>query len=172
MKKNKRGQFYFIAVIVLVSVFLGLVTLRNQSNLPHHLSLNSEKEQLNLEISSFLDYFSHEKVTNQKEILLNFSNFSIQKVGEDKNSFFVFGDLPDITLFGNKLNETSLFVKYDSTNEEITNEGIFQKDYTLSGDNLNLTLDGIEYNFVFYEGENIYYLIKYIYNNQTFIITE
>jgi len=170
MKKNKKAQFYFIAVIVLVAVFIGLVTIRNQSSLPHQISLNSEKEELNLEISSLLDYLSHEKISPAKPIFINFSNSSIQKIGKNKDTFFIFGKFPDLTLFGNKLNETSLSINYGSKDVEVTNNGTFQNDYTLVGNNVNLTLDGINYNFIFHDGENLYYLIKYIYNNQTFIM--
>ncbi|KHO46378.1 MAG: hypothetical protein QJ16_C0012G0003 [archaeon GW2011_AR1] len=43
MEKNKKAQFYFIVVIVLVSVFVGLVTLRNSAILPHQAGLIPDK---------------------------------------------------------------------------------------------------------------------------------
>jgi len=56
-------------------------------------------------------------------------------------------------------------------NQVVNDTGIFQKEYFFSGTNISsFILDGTEYNFTFYEGENLYYLIKYIYNGQTFII--
>ena len=170
MKKNKKAQFYFIAVIVLVSVFLGLVTLRNSAILPHQAGLIPDKGELDTEISSLFDYLSHEQIVDQKLVLTNFSNLYIQKIGENKDTFFIFGNNNLLTLVGNKLDETTLSIDYGLGNESISDNGNFQKDYSFSWDQVNLTLDGIEHEFIFQEGENLYYLIKYVYNNQTFII--
>lgn len=168
--KNKKAQFYFLAVIVLAAVFIGIVTIKNQADSPHQTGLAPDKNELNTEISSVMDYLSNNHSENRDTILTNFSNSYINKIGDNKDIFFIFGGGTNLTLVGNKLNETSLFIDYGSGNQEVTNNGTFQNSYTLSGSTVNLTLDGVVHGFTFYEGENFYYLIKYIYNNQTFVI--
>jgi len=170
ISKNKKGQFYFLAVIVLASVFIGFVTLRNSSSYPHVSNVIYEKDEINTEISYLFDYFSNEQVSNQDEILGNFSNSYIQKLGKNKDIFFMFGNGTSLELFANKLNSTSLSIDYGSGDEEVTDYGTFNRSYTLSDSTFNITLDGNLYPFKFYEGQNIYYLIKYDYSNQTFVI--
>jgi len=168
--KNKKGQFYFLAVIALASVFVGLVTLRNSSSYPHVSNIVNEKDEINTEISYLFDYFSNEQVSNQNEILGNFSNNYIQKLGKNKDILFMFGNGTSLELFANKLNSTSLLIDNGSGDEEVTDYGAFNKSYTLSNSTFNVTLDGNLYLFKFYEGQNLYYLMKYDYNNQTFVI--
>ena len=168
--KNKKGQFYFLAIILLAAVFVGVVTLKNSLVYPHFTNVVYEKSELNTEISYLFDYFSHNHSVNKDITLTNFSNSYIDKIGKDKDSFFMFGNGASLTLVGSRVNGTSISINPGSGDQPISEIGKFNKSYTLSGNNFNVTLDGINYDYTFYDGENIYYLIKYIYNNQTFII--
>ena len=168
--KNKKGQFYFLAIILLAAVFVGVVTLKNSLVYPHVTNVVYEKSELNTEISYLFDYFSHNPFVNKNTILTNFSNSYIDKIGKGKDSFFMFGNGTSLTLVGSRVKGTSVSINPGSGNQSILDVGKFQKSYTLSGSNFNVTLDGITYDYTFYDGENIYYLIKYVYNNQTFVI--
>ena len=105
------------------------------------------------------------------ETLVNFSKFYIEKIGTNNDVFFIFGKSSSLTLLGNKLDGTELSIHTGSGYVDVLENGKFQNEYVLLDTNLSsLNLDGTEHNFTFYDGQNVYYLIKYLYNNQTFII--
>lgn len=170
--KNKKGQFYFLAVILLAAVFITLVTVSNKISYTPQSNAFYESHEINFEVSHLLDYAANENLSDSAS-RLKFENFSkswVDEFGSDKNVFFIFGNSTNITLLGNKVSGTSLLVNTGSGNQTISNSGFFENNYTLSGNNAKLYLDNQNYNFTFYSGQDIYYLIKYIYNNQTFVI--
>ena len=169
---NKKAQFYFLAIILLAAIFIGFVTISNKTVYTGALKLSHTEASINSEISSLLDYFSREQISDstQKTILTDFSVSYINEIGIDKDVFFIFGKFPTVTLSGNRVTGTNLSVNTGSGDIYVNNVGIFQTDYTLSGTNVTkVSLDGVEYNFTFYSGQNVYYLLKAVSNNQTFI---
>ncbi|MDP3966620.1 MAG: hypothetical protein Q8Q04_03750 [archaeon] len=169
---NKKAQFYFIAAIVFASVFIAIITISNKATSPNPPSFSEEGERIEIEISFLLDYFSRESISdeNAKNILVNLSNSYVQKFGEDKEIFFLFGKNNSlITLTGYKGEETELFINTGSGDTIVSETGRFQNNYTLAGKYSSLVLDGSRYNFTFYPGQNVYYLIKSSYNGEIFI---
>jgi len=171
MKKDKKAQFYFLAVIVFLTVFLLFISVTNKASYTPVSKLSGEGEKIDIEISYLFDYLSREQIddANAEEILLNFSNYYIENNGADKEMFFLFGKGGSLKLNSYKNEGTSLFVDPGSGEDEITENGKFEKNYVLSGSFVIMVLDGTKYNFTFYEGENLYYLIKTSYNDQVFV---
>jgi len=170
---EKKAQFYFLATIILAFLFINFLTLSNKANYDSQTKLLYENDELETEISFLMDYFSHGQISDSvaNETLVNFSKFYIEKIGTNKDVFFIFGKSSSLTLLGNKLDGTELSIDTGSGYVDVSESGIFQNEYVLSGTNISsLNLDGTEHNFTFYDGQNVYYLIKYLYNNQTFII--
>ncbi len=172
-KKNKKGQFYFIAIIVLAVIFIGFITVFNKASVPQVPELSSQVTSLNTEINYLLDYFASSQISGSSanQVLTNFSNYYINEIGTDKNVFFIFGDSPTVNLVGNKLNSSAITVNYGSGNVTVSDNGTFQKTYTLSGtQTFIMSVDGTQSNFTFYPGENVYYLIESLQENQTFFL--
>ena len=169
---NKKAQFYFLAAIVFASVFIALITISNKATSPNPPSFSEEGENIDIEISFLLDYFSRQEVSppDSKNILINFSDSYITKFGWDKEIFFIFGVNTSATLVGYKEEGTELYVDTGGGNTLVSETGRFQKEYALTGANTTIiTLDGNAYNFTFYPGQNVYYLIKSSYNEETFV---
>ena len=170
---NKKAQFYFLAVIVLASIFVGFVTVSNKSAYVGSPKLSQDASSINTEIKYLLDYFSRGNVSDSviNQTLSNFSYSYIDEIGTDNDVFFIFGK-SSLTLTANKLPTTNLAVNTGSGEVNVSENGIFQKEYSFSGtNNASLILDGTAYNFTFYPGENVYYLIRSNENGQFFVIT-
>jgi hypothetical protein len=120
-----------------------------------------------------MDYFSREQILppDQDAILSNFSDDCVNEVGLDKNSFFLYGNLSTVTLSGNKLSGTDLYINTGYGAFAVSNTSVFKSRYPLSGDNVSLVLGGIYYNFTFHQGENFYYLIQYPDGSQSFVFS-
>ncbi len=171
---SKKGQFYFIAVIILATIFISFITLSNNISYTSAPKLSEEQGSINTEIASLMDYFSRNQISsyNQTEIFLNFSKYYINETGLDKNTFFLYGNSSAVILSGNLVSGTTLSVNTGSGNSPVENIGIFQKGYLFSGtNNVTLTVDNISYNFTFYPGENLYYLIRYNDGSQSFVLS-
>ena len=173
MTKNKKGQFYLIAVLVIIAIFIGFVTISNYTE--HNPVIDSQelKEEIQIEKRNVLDYISSENLddTETENIFTNFSNQFITKIGEDKNIIFMFGKTNSIKLVGNIIAGTSVSYNVDGSFVELSEIGLFEKDLIAVTENLIiLKIDGSEYSFELFAGQNIYYLIKYNYDNEVYII--
>ncbi|MBU2612799.1 MAG: hypothetical protein KKB62_03705 [Nanoarchaeota archaeon] len=169
---NKKAQFYFLAVVVIASIYIAFATIVNGINYNPLSRLEYQSEGIKIEISNLLDYLSYGGFSDaeSKTIITNFSNSYLNEIGEDKDILFAFGKYPSMTLVGKRLEATEVSVDVGNGKESVNELGEFEKDYVMSSSNLALYLDNTLYNFTFYPGQNIYYLIKHSYNNQIFIV--
>jgi len=168
---NKKAQFYLITIIILIALFIGLATMNNYAKKVKITSLEDAQSEINIEKRNVLDYISNQELdeVDTKTKLTNFSNEFINKIGLDKDLLFVFGTKENITLVGNKLEETALAYNVTGSFENITGtEYEFDLDPTINP--IEFQLDSEIYQFELEEGQNIYYLIKHEYNGETHII--
>ena len=169
---NKKAQFYFLAVVVIASIYVAFATIVNGITYNPISRLEHQGEGIDIEISNLLNYLSHESLSDSqsKTVLTNFSNSYLSELGEDKDIFFMFGKYPSMTVVGKRFEGTDISVDVGNGKQSINDLGEFEKNYTMVSSNFSVYLDDISYNFTFYAGQNIYYLIKHSYNNQIFII--
>lgn len=170
--KKKRGQFYFIAILVIISLLIGIITIKNTTQRTNIGQIGDFKDEVNTEISNVQDYALSQQLTEQSHIdlLVNFSNNYINRLNQNKDIFFVIGNSNSIKIIGYKQNETS--VQYNSGNgfEEISNTGNFEQDITPTDSTIIFKLGQQDYSFELKEGQNIYYIIKHKYDEEEHII--
>ena len=100
----------------------------------------------------------------------NFSKEYIDFLGDEKNTFFVYGNRSKIVFLGNRVsNET---IKYNSGGSDTTlsETGFFEKTITPSSSTFTIYFGDEVYPFTLNSGQNIYYLIKNNYNNEVYIV--
>lgn len=170
---NKKGQFYFIAIIALAVVFVGFITISNKVSIVQVPGLSIEQNNMNTELSYLFDYFSSSSSSSsvQNAILYNLSVDYANEIGLDKNLLFLYGNPSGITLSGNKIATSTAYINLGSGNSTISGSGIINQSYTFPGtsDVATLTVDGISNNFTFYPGENAYYVLSYPSEGQNFV---
>ncbi len=172
MKKNKRGQFYLIAVLIVITIFIGLITIVNSSRKTTEVNIFGIEEELKIERRNVIDYVSFQNLSEEdtKVIFTNFSKEFASKIGWGKNIVFIFGKEDSIKLVGNRISGTSIFYNVSESLVNLTDEGSFEIDLVVSINPIEIEIDGIPYYFTLYGGQNIYYLIKYNYGTEVYII--
>ncbi|MEA3414249.1 MAG: hypothetical protein U9Q99_01860 [Nanoarchaeota archaeon] len=169
---EKRGQFYLIAIILIVTVLLGFLTATNYLKKEKSFPLSVTEEEINLEKENLLDYISSQQKSPSEtyNLIVNFSREFQNKIGSDKDVIFIFGNETNITILGNIQTETFLEYKIGASFVNITNPGSFIENLGSSNSNIEIRIDGDSRNYYLYNGQNIYYLIKYTYNEEVYII--
>lgn len=171
---KKRGQFYLVAILIIVSLVIGLVSIQNQSFFNKKSDVGKIGKEIMEEKTYLLSYISRNNldVENSNLILENFSKEYSDFLGNSKTSFFVWGNvIPSSTnsfkyILKNKLEEDEYILEISGINQTINSQGIFSTNQEL----LSLYVSGSKYDFILYEGQNIYYLIKYNYDEEVYII--
>ena len=162
---NKKAQFYLIAVAIIAVISIALLTVANSTKKQDNISLDELEKEIQIERENILDYIYINSV-NADEYLINFSREFTNRIGSDKDVVFIFGNSLNITLIGNKLNNT--IIKYNETDVDVN--GSFQKSSPTIGNLLNLKLDENNFYFDFFEEKSIYYLVRYKYDDGVYII--
>lgn len=169
---KKKGQFYFIAMIIIAAIFIGLVTIQNVLEIRKPSSINYLENELNIEKGKVLDYIVYQNLdeTNSQNILTNFSKEYTKKIGNDKDIIFTIGSINSIKLIGNKIEETNISYNLGNGFENITETGEFEIPLTPINENVNLSLNNITYSLKIEKGQNLYYLIQHSYDEEVDII--
>jgi hypothetical protein len=134
--KNKKGQFYLIAAIVLITIAVGFVVVSNSASSQQTPNIYFLRDELKIESSKIIDYATSSQLsgTQTQSTLVDFSN---QYVNNSQNDNFYF-------IFGNTSNMT--FLSYQAYYANITLNGI---DYT------NNVSTGKTYIKTFVPGSNV-----------------
>ncbi len=168
--KNKKAQFYLVSVLILATLFISFVSISNFIG-KKNLSFSDLTKEIDIERKNLLDYIVYNNLsqTDSYEKMFNFSKEYISYLGPEKNSFFIFGNTQNLTIIGNKTADTNFSYNVTGSIIEVTNQEI---SISLSGVNeeVYFYLDNFEYSKKIYPGQNIYYLIKYNYNNEVYIL--
>jgi hypothetical protein len=166
---NKRGQFYLVAGMIIAALIITIATVSNYSKINTSPGLEVLKEEIQIESSRVLDYGTNNQLSSSamKQTLLDFSDNYTDFIGTGKSIYFIFGNTGEITLSGYQ--EVNREVLLDST--LITSTiGSFEGSIVPTGSNVNLAIDGIEYDFEINPGENFYFVLSDLIGNEEYIV--
>jgi len=170
---KKRGQFYLITTIIIITMVASLIVVSNYSRERSNIKFDYLGEELGIESEKILDY-GIKNNKNIKELLENFtkvySNYS-----SVENLYFIFGNKNEITVAGYKeLSSGIIFIDVGSGNEEINfNKGEYNsRSFLNPTESIKVTVDSIEYNFILRSGENFYFIISKEINGEKYIIAK
>ena len=148
-KRNKKGQFYFVAAIIIIMLVSGVVLVSNSFTKENPTKIYELKEELEIESAKVLEY----NLYNEENKLENFTKTFSENVGGDIKIYFITG------------NETNMeaYTYNQSSQEDINCE--------VSGGKINITVDEKEYSFDLKSGENFYFIIIQETNGEKYIVT-
>lgn len=169
---KKRGQFYLVAVIVLIGIFFALVTVENSLSKRRASPVFDLENELKIERSNTLDYIAENNLTGSsaENILVNFSNLYLEKIGKNKDSIFMIGGESSVKVTGYNSNLTSLYYGTDGEEYEINQDGEFEYSLTPASNLVYVKIDEKQYNFTANQGMNINYIINYMENDEIHIL--
>ncbi|MBN2880414.1 hypothetical protein JXM83_00005 [Candidatus Woesearchaeota archaeon] len=167
---KKKGQFYLIAVVILIAIFLGVLIVNNSIKKSENPSIYDLEKEIKIEKGKVLDYIANNNLdsTNSLIVMTNFSNIYLDKIGDNKNSVFIIGDPSYIRLIGNVY---SGFINYSFGNAKGGYmDGTFEEDFIPEADEILIDINGHNFSYNINSGQNIYYTIEHIYNDEVYII--
>ncbi len=162
---NKRGQFYLIAAIVIVSLIVGFFTITNSAEQKESTKVYDLSEDLGIEGNQVLDFGliqqsssdSSEKMS-LKDLFENFTNKYSQYVSDSNiKIFFIFGNSTAISVVS--YNELSGSFSIGDSSIPIKG-GKNVQTVVPKEDKITVIIDDIEYSFKLKPGENFYYIIS------------
>lgn len=137
------------------------MTISNYSRERTNIKFDYIGEELKIESKKVLEYgIKNNEIL--KEFLESFTR-DYSDYSDAENSYFIFGNKNEITFAGYKrLSSGTVFIDVGSGNEALNlNKGEYNsRNFLNPAENIKVTVDGVEYNFVLKSGENFYFIIS------------
>ena len=161
--RNKRGQFYLLAAIIIITVIVGLASVSNYVKKGDTVKLYDVREELNIESGEVLEYGQFSGKTLEEttdDFIVKYQEYA----GDDKELYFVYGDKNEVYVirFGD-VGKISLTTSGTQTTETI--DGKITT--TISAENGPLTQidvligeEQIPYTFELKPGQNFFFVIS------------
>lgn len=154
---RKRGQFYLVTAIIIISIITGFIAIVNYANRGQTIIVDDLKDELQIESQKVLEY----EISNPGDTMNDFGVAYSKHIGSEFELYFIMGSGLNIDAYQyingiekdvDVLDEASLTI--DSGNGKII-----------------LTLDNIDYEFALIDGENFYFLISQEIKQERFVVT-
>jgi hypothetical protein len=170
MVKKKKGQFYLVAILIIVSLLIGIVTVQNSLTKTTTDRVSQVGDQIAIEKGYVLDYIINNNLSDSaaETILINFSKTYLEEFGLNKDIFFIAGTNNTINLIGNRISNDTIQYDAGAGYQNIADTGEFQKTITTNG-SIAFKLPQGDYPFILNPGQNIYYLTRYNYSGEVYI---
>jgi hypothetical protein len=149
-KRDVKAQFYLVATIIIVSLFLSFVAVLNYSIKRDNLIIYDLAEELNIEGGRVLDY---EQKTGESVFENDFAKSYSYYVGNNRDIYFVYGEIGDIKGF-----------RYNGENKVDLNPDEEEGKATIE-------VQGNEYEFELQPGQNFYFVMAEESKGQEYFIT-
>jgi len=178
MKKemNKKGQFYLLAAIIIISLIIGFSTVSNYVKKTSPAKLYDLGEELGIESVEVIEYGVYNQLGEGiSNLTIHFTGIYTSFVGEGKEMYFIVGDIDDVYLYTYKditggivtIDVGEGHSKLEITNKELTKENITPA----PGEDIVVMIKGIEYNFKLKPGEIFYFIIVQQIDGETYVVT-
>ena len=137
--KNKRGQFYLLASIIIITLIAGIFAVTNYSRKSEGTKVYNLAEELKIESGKFLDRSAVTGSYDWNSFTSNFSSY----VGNSIEIVYIVGKLEGYEVY-----------KYDDSGNK--NMSLSS---SLNGEVLTVNVEGINYDFKLKEGQNFYFIM-------------
>ena len=159
---NKRGQFYLLAAIIIITVIVGFAAISNYAKKKSSVKLYDIKDELQIESGEVLEY----GVSSRQDIgdlIDDFIEKYQEYAGENKELYFIYGDFDEVWM----VTFREILVK-----SEVDGKGITTTELHTERTELNITEDdpgtktviatinNIDYEFILKPGENFFFVIS------------
>jgi len=156
--RQKRGQFYLIAALIIIALIIGYAGISNYIQKKESIKLYDLGEELGIESENVLDYGTYNELNESamEELLTGFIASYAEYIERGIDISFIFGNPDKIIVI---------------TYEEL--EGVPSTDiiYPEGEKKVTVTINGIVYEFKLKEGENFYFVISQELEGEQHVVT-
>jgi len=186
MRRDKRGQFYLLAAVVIIAIIVGFAGVSNSVKKSGGVSLDSTGKELDFESGQVLEY----GVTHtEEELIEHFTTSYDSYAGENKEILFIVGDSSAIdsvevgdVITGDKFNaytysdvvsgSISLGTGESQSTVDVTTRTREPATITKIGENeISVTFNEQTYIFEVKDGENFYFVISQTQGDEEYVVT-
>ena len=146
LQKNRKGQFYLIAAILIVVLIAASATIYNYSRKKSSATLYDLGEELGIEGQNIIDYGTAATLDTDgiNTLLVNFFQDYANYAGKDKNLYFLYGD------------SSAMYVKAYEELDDVSGE----YPPNVDGGKVSITVDSFVYQFDLEAGHNFYFVVS------------
>src|SRR3990172_7608482 len=163
---NRRGQFYLITAMIIVTLIASFVTITNYSKKTPDARIENIGSELKYEAGKVIDFaIANPSEGSIDEKLLDFTK-QYSESSEADNFYFIFGDSSSIRVAGLQKRDGILSIQgVTDANPELTlTAGSYNSNlFSPNGNSVNLTIsifDNLKYEFKLTSGQGFYYIVS------------
>jgi len=177
--KEKRGQFYLLAAIILITIIIGFASVSNYLEKKDDIRLYNLGEELKIESKHVLDYgtYNEKNDTATQELIEGFIEKYATYIEAEIDIYFIFGNKKQIIIVGyQELTKDTPIIKIGEKEEaevettpgkKTTIKGVYDREF----DEVTITIDDNDYIFKLGEGENFYFVISQKIGEDIYVVT-
>lgn len=176
--RNKRGQFFLIAAIVIIVVTVGIVAVSNYTEEKESVKLYDLGRELGIESQQVLDYGTYKQLNEEemKMLMETFIQNYVNYIGDSGNLYFVFGNKRKIYVAAyQNLQKETVCVKLYGGGDCIPLDLIGEtKEFPAGKEDIgtvSVVIENYQYEFSLKEGENFYFVIWQKSGDEKVVIT-
>jgi hypothetical protein len=171
--KNKRGQFYLVAAMIIIAIIVGFAAVTNYAGTKREVRIYDLSEELSIESEQVIDYGILSSEENLPLLLENFTEIYDAYTGEGKEIYFIFGN--EEGLFGytySDLEVGSIDATIGSTSTRVPiiqrNKEEFEPLYDEG--KVIVSVGNITHEFSLKQGQNFYYVISQEIEGEEYVV--
>lgn len=181
--KNRRGQFYLIAAIVIISVIIGFTSVANYSKKKSSEKINDLRDEMQIETAKILEYWVNEHPQTAGRLACinkgkdsttcsDATNRGLKEVAEIyadytdvENMYFILADKTEsraIVSVYLKSIPTTFSIEAGKKIEilPVKDEYTSSEFFTPAGDTITININEVPYAFELKSGMNLYFIIS------------
>lgn len=174
LKRDKKGQFYLAAAIVIIALLAGAAGVTNSLKKTEPVKIYNLKDELGIESGQVLDYgvYNGKDTDEMNSLLEDFTQNYAGYVEKGFSLYFVFGNAEEIVVAGYKdlLTGVISYSQGDSVSELEITQGEYNSEIIENpSEVVEVEIDSAKYNFELKQGNNFYFVIYQKTQGGTFV---
>jgi hypothetical protein len=161
---NKKGQFYLLAAIIIITVIIGFAAISNYAKKKTTVKLYDIKDELQIESGEVLEHgISEEK--DIENLIDDFIEKYQEYAGENRNLYFIFGNTKEVWMVSFEEIIRGRITETGGTGVDIPGVRYEKKPLEIEGGRVVATIidaegNEIEYEFKLNPGQNFFFVIS------------
>ncbi len=176
LKKNKNGQFYLLAAIVIIAIIIGFASVSNYIKNKSSVTIYNLKDELGIEGAQVLDFGTVKADANviktgssdveyeSGKIIEHFTALYDWYKGEDKEIYYIFGNSQDVVAYKyTDVIEGSIEIVGEGGQPKLDIIARIRETLTptvIGGNKVKIKIENNDYDFELKAGENFYFVIS------------